>query len=297
MKKRKALILFTLSPFMFLCACSAINNADKPTTKDEGILYIVSKPTKTTFNVGESFTYEGISVIDTKTNNDIADFTTSIKPGYSFTYDDIGDRAVIVSKQGYSSTYYSISVKDMPPLEIDTYPQLTYTVGDYFSLAGMVVKSGDEVITGYSCDHYSGSRLSKVGQEIVTISKYGYASVSFRITINDLPPLEIKSYPKTRYIAGETLSFDGLVIGSGDETFDDYYCNYQAGVRLSTPGNYEIYFSKEGYNPITLTIVVEPKEAMKIAHTPNKIDYFVGENLSLTGLVVTDSPVTSNEIV
>ena len=108
--KRKHLLLFPL----FLCLSSCVPSY----TPSDKSLKLTSFPSKVTYEVGEAFSLEGLKVVDSSTQVEILDYTSSILEGYIFIKSDVSNsKMVTISKDGYKGVSYNISVKGkhVPP--------------------------------------------------------------------------------------------------------------------------------------------------------------------------------------
>ena len=86
--------------------------------------YVVSHAKKTTFNVGETFTTDGLVLANKdKLSETITDYTTSIAVGYVFTVNDLSIKSVTISKAGFKDYSYSITVTTLEALEITSMPK------------------------------------------------------------------------------------------------------------------------------------------------------------------------------
>lgn len=179
-------------------------------------------------------------------------------------------------------------------LYIANKPNVTdYNVGEYFSLDGIKVIDGTsgETITSYTSSINEGYQFvnSDIGTDKeVYISKKGYKQASFKISVSDLPHLEIKSYPKQEFIVGEYFSLDGLVITYNGIEITDYTCNFKVGNRLNTSGSFTVTISKSGYWSVSYDINVYPTRSLFINKLPNKTNYVVGESFTSEGLIIYD---------
>ena len=118
MKNKKLFLTLVLSAFSFSLVGCDIPNIQPSETN---YLYIASKASKTTFNVGEAFSSSGLSILGMPKGVNIVDFITAPSDGYVFTTSDIRDDYIVtVVKTGYKSVSYTIQVVDLPHLVIAT---------------------------------------------------------------------------------------------------------------------------------------------------------------------------------
>ena len=221
--------------------------------------YVVSEASKTTFNVGEVFTSEGLVLAD-KDQLDITieDYKTSIKEGYVFTIDDIGIQKVTISKENYKSISYSILVTNFEVLEISSYPKREFIYGDYFSINGLVVTCNGSEVFDYSISMSTANRLFELGTFTVEISKEGYQSAFYDIHVYPQKALTIYTMPNTTvFTEGDAFSSEGLqVINERDEMVTDYELSIPDGTILKGTGDRTVIISKEGYDSTSYSIKV-----------------------------------------
>ena len=225
--------------------------------------YVVNMPNKTSFNVGEEFTLDGLVLADKdQLSITITDYQTSIQEGYVFTLDDVGQRQVTISKNNYKSIKYSIEVTNLEELEISTYPRQEFIYGEYFSYDGLVVTAGGVEVTGYAVSMSTAHRLFTLGTFTVEISKSGYQSAFYDITVYPQRSLSINSLPnQTEYDDGDEFSSEGLVvINEREEIVTDYTLSIPDGTILKGAGNKTVIVSKEGYESTSFTLKVNEKQ-------------------------------------
>lgn len=193
-----------------------------------------------------------------------------------------------------------------------------YEVGDEIDLNGLVVTAHysdgtDKTISNYEV---SGFDSSTAGEKSVTVS-YGGKTAQFRVNVQEAePPVTLQSISltgpaKTEYAIGEELDLDGLVITAhySDGTSKPVAvadCEI-TGFDSSAAGVKTITVT---YEEKTVTFKVTVKESIPVVTVdsislsgPTKTEYEIGEDLDLTGLVVTahysdgsHKPVTDYEV-
>lgn len=167
-------------------------------------------------------------------------------------------------------------------LVIDSKPIKTqYKVGETLDLSGLVIVSKNvvggylsnddvEAITEYKTSIESGSILEKEGTHTITISKFGYKSTSFEITVGEeivTKRLEIMMNPqKVTYDVGDKFRTRGLIVNAvtykGDtkvntETAVEFTTNPIEGTVLDTEGSFVVEISFEGYESTYYSISVK----------------------------------------
>lgn len=234
--------------------------------------YVVSHAKKTTFNVGESFTTEGLVLANKdKLSETITDYTTSIAVGYVFTINDLNIKSVTISKSGFKDYSYSINVTNLEVLKITSMPKTEFIVNEYFSIDGLVVTCNEEEITDYSISISTSKRLTQIGPQTVEISKEGYQSAFYDIYVYPQKALHVQALPnKTVFDEGEVFDSTGLVIiDERDNEVSDYELSIADGTILKGHGNKTIEVTKEGYPSTSFTIKVNESTGPTVNHTLN----------------------------
>ena len=167
-------------------------------------------------------------------------------------------------------------------VEITTLPKVEYSIGEFLSLAGMVVTAvdadgvyrpeiGGSLMVTFPVD---GAQLTTLGSQTVQVfySVNGYTTpfqTTFTVTVNPLVTLDsikITSNPtKTKYFVGETLDLGGLEVTANysngtSEQVTNYTTNPVNGAVLTSPGTLTIRIHYEGQTA-TFTVNAEYKLA------------------------------------
>ena len=223
--------------------------------------YLFTEIVQKEFNVSEPFNHDGLEVSDNDTFQEIKHYKTSIKDGYIFKKKDVGNKKVVISKSGYKDAYYVINITDYPLLNIISYPQLEYVVGDYFSLDGLEVSDGHTYITSYDSSIDDGTLLNEVGTYVVEITKQGYFKATFTINVNLPKKLSVKTNPSvTSFDQGDEFSSSGLVIqDESEQIISDYTLSIKDGDVLKNSGEIKVKVTKENYQEAEFTITVNEK--------------------------------------
>ena len=251
--KRIRIVLLSLLASLFVVSCS-----NSLTYKNS--LHISELPSKLTYNIGDYFTLKGIKVIDDG-GIEIYDYVSSIDEGYIFP--NKGEYTVTISKTGFNPDNFKITVNDTidKSLNVYTYPNKTeYKVNERLDLTGLVIKDNNGVtVGGYTTSIEAGTALTKVGINTINVSKLGYKSTSFEITVEEVvsTKLVVNKLPeKLTYNLNERLSLKGLEITCQNQVILDYRTSLNEGDILSNPGNIQILVSKEGFESTTFSIFV-----------------------------------------
>ena len=172
--------------------------------------------------------------------------------------------------------------------------------GNPFEYEGMIVTASYSdgsvaAVTGYSVDKSGELSLSDNDTEI-TVMYLGKVA-KYRITIveKSLVSIEIVTPPtKTSYIEGEDISLSGMTVkavydnGDVDNDFKDYTVDLSKAPAFSA-GSSATVTVNAGTVSDTFDITVTEKQLTGIAVTtaPTKTEYIEGQELDVTGMVVT----------
>ena len=242
-------------PSVLVLTLSSCNNA--ATEK----FYVASRVKKTTYNVGESFTLNGLRLINYRTGSEIEDYSSSISEGYVFTVGDVGNKTVVISKPSYENYTFDISITNYDPLVVSASPINEFYIGDHFSSEGLVVTCNGEEITGYTLSYSSSFVFTETGEYEVTVSKEGYLPTTYSITVYSAKKLFVSSLPtKTTYDDGDAFSSEGLVVkDEKNNAVTDYSLSIEDGTILKGTGEKTIHVTKEEYEGADFTITVNEK--------------------------------------
>lgn len=174
-----------------------------------------------------------------------------------------------------------------------------YYVGDTLDLTDGIVKvvyvSGKEEIKNITADMLSGFDMNTAGEQDVVVSIAG-ASDTYTITVKERPvveSIEITSEPnKSVFAVGTEFDFTGAkafvtYVGGESETVSLTTEN-TTGYNINHVGKQTIVFALGGKSA-SFEIEVVGVEIEKIVLTalPDKLDFIEGQELDLTGMVVT----------
>ena len=134
---------------------------------------VTTPPTKTTYIVGDSFDPAGMLVTATYSDESTEDVTAQVSCTPA-TFEEAGQQTVTVS-YGSKTTTLTVTVENpaLEKIEVTTDPAKTsYTVGDSFNPAGMVVTATysnhtTKAVTGYT---YDTAAFAEAGDKTVIIS-------------------------------------------------------------------------------------------------------------------------------
>ena len=193
-------------------------------TKAVSTVAIKTKPTKQIYTVNETFNPAGMVLKVTYTDNTTAEVTS----GYTYTptgkLTTAGQQKIVVSYGGKSTGFYvtvNEAGKTVSSVVIKTKPtKQTYTVGESFNPAGMVLKitytdnTTAEISSGYT--YTPTGKLTAEGQQKIVVS-YGGKSTGFYVTVNPagktISGVAIKTLPtKKTYQVGEIFDPTGMTL-------------------------------------------------------------------------------------
>ena len=119
---------------------------------------------------------------------------------------EAGTFTVTVSKENYLSATYDIVVNAQNELFIYSLPTITtYTEGDLFSSSGLIIKDQlGNTVNDYTLSIEEGTELKVVGQTTVSVTKAGYISKSFVITVEEYSGGETVYKDLTIYYVNDT---------------------------------------------------------------------------------------------
>ncbi len=222
------------------------------------LMEIKSYP-KIEYDINSAFDPTGLVVIDKTTQNPISNFSCSIMTGTVLS--EYGYQTVTVSSSGYMPVTFDIHVSNFPQLEVTKMPDtVDFVIGDTFSLAGLEISSGGQLIEDYnvSCTLTEGQTIGAGGDYIVRILKDGYRSTSFVVSVYLEKIMTVDSLPnKINYETGETFNKEGLVIKDKDGTvLGGYTLSIHDGSILKNKGENTIIVKKEGYRDTQFKINV-----------------------------------------
>ncbi len=208
----------------------------------------------TTFNVGDTFSYEGLSVTayyDDGTD-DIVTPTSVSTPDLS----SAGQKTVTVSYTDGSVTKtatYTITVNAVSLVSIEvSEPKTAYYVGDTFEKPTVIATYSNGSTSDVTNEAtFSGYNLSTAGSQTVSVSYTNVTTVntSYSITVTALAvtSIDINGY-KTTFKVGDEFTYGGTVIAhyNNGSTADVTNEATFSGYNMSTAGNQTVTVSFGG---------------------------------------------------
>ncbi|MGE7112301.1 bacterial Ig-like domain-containing protein [Lysinibacillus sp. NPDC047702] len=285
------------------------------------VVTVKTAPTKVSYNVGDNLDLTGLVVTLQKSNGStedvgLADFaskgiTVSPTNGTALT---VLDNTVTITVSGKTVTQMiTVTPITVTNVAVKTAPtKVSYNVGDNLDLTGLVVtlqkSNGSTEDVGLADFASKGITVSPEAGAVLTTSTTAVTitvsgkTVTQAITVTPITVtnVTVKTVPtKVTYNVGETLDLAGLVVtlqksnGTSEEVaFADFVSK---GITVSptngtalTASNNTVTITVSG-KTVTQMITVTPITVTNVAvkTAPTKVSYNVGDNLDLTGLVVT----------
>jgi len=218
----------------------------------------------------------------------------------------------------FSELNVEIASTTVTRLELDADEvKRNYRLQEELDLTGLVVRavlSNDQVIELTESDYIvTGFDSSTLGSKQLTIHYRGVtAELDYEVKALQLTELTILYEPiKTSYYIGDRLELQGLKVEANyesgyliteldpseyeirveNQTYDGNGLNLDGEEHIFTaPGNYQIGINVIDHEEVTAFFEVEVVEAeitnLEITKLPNKTTYFIGESLSLDGIIV-----------
>ena len=193
-----------------------------------------------------------------------------------------------------------LSIRKLTSITIESQPtKLSYYTGEYFDTEGLKVVASFEDGTTEDVSSYCSFTPAYIEsvdttEVVISYSENGYtqtASIQVQVTENVIENIAIAEYPQTEYFVGQTFDTEGLKVvanyTSGKQEDVTSECTISKSESLDTEDK-SITISYLNFN-VELLINVSKVEMTSISVTkvPNKIIYFEGENVDVTGIEVT----------
>lgn len=228
----------------------------------------------------------------------VTDYTVS--PSDQSLLTEGGENSITVSYNGFNKSFRVMVDKAVKSIELDTTNAKTeYNYGDKFTSSGLVVKGVyangvKEVIdSGLYFGIQEETELFETGEKEVTVS-FGSLSSSYKINVVKNPSsiTANANAVKQNYKIGDKLDLTGLVVtatypSGATEEVTEYTTNIANNSDLNTAGKFDLvvtYLNKTDSFEINVI-----KTAVDVTFNPDnaKLYYHYGDQLDLTGLVVT----------
>ena len=261
---------------------------------------VTHAPTKTTYNVGETFDPTGLLVTAT-----YADGTTeNVTDGCTFspTVMAASTTAVTIKYQRAGvtvTTTQAVTVLEMSSISVKTAPNKTaYYIGESFDATGMVIEATmsngtKKTVTGWT--YTPSGALSKTDTAVtISYTENGVTKTCTQaITIRTLSSISVTTAPaKTAYKYGEKFSSAGMVITA---KYSDNATRVVTGWTYSPTGalglsntTITITYAEGGVSKTcTQAITIRTLSSISVTTAPAKTAYKYGEKFSSAGMVIT----------
>ena len=258
---------------------------------------IASKPSKTSYFVGDTLDPTGLKLTATYNNGTTQTITSGFNCNIS-ALNDAGPQTVTVSYGGKTATFtVNVQAVTLSGIAIASKPSKTsYFVGDTLDTTGLKLiatynnGTTQTITSGFNC---TPAALNSAGTQTVTVS-YGGKTATFSVNVQNvtLSSIAIASMPsKTSYFVGDTLDTTGLKLtatynnGTTQTITSGFNCTPAV---LNDAGTRTVTVSYGG-KTATFTVNVQnvTLSGIVIASNPTKTSYFVGDTLDTTGLKLT----------
>lgn len=272
----------------------------------------VVPPTKTTYFVGETLDLTGVHVTAIYNNYSTKDVTAACQyiPADGSTIE--AGTAVLQIKY----TEDGITLTETVDIEVITLDEIVvtpptnvkYQVGETLDYSGVVVTA--KYSNGFTKDVTAQSTFNPVNGSTAS-SSTNMVTVSYSengVTLTDTFDLEIVEFEgievthdpnKTEYLVGETIDLTGTVVmgnwsdgSQEDVTSECTFAPGQGDTTTSGMNQITVTYERSGqtYTDV-ISITVDEGEItltdLRITTPPDVVDYYVGEELDLEGIVVT----------
>ena len=250
---------------------------------------VTSKPTKTTYYVGDSFDKSGLKVTATYNNGTTSDVTSSVTlSGFDST--SAGTKTVTASYSGKTATFaVTVSAVEVKSIAVTSKPtKTTYYVGDSFDKTGLKVTATYN--NGNTADVTSSAALSgfsstSAGTKNITVT-YGGKTATFAVTVLavEVTSIAVTSNPtKTIYYVDESFDKTGLKVTAtynNGKTADVTSSAALSGFNSTSTGTKTVTVT---YANKSASFTVTVKEALKNNSTISSENIKIGNSVTVTG--------------
>ena len=276
--------------------CPAIKIGDLNSGITVKSIAVKNKPSKTTYNIGESFDQTGLTL--TVTYSDYS--TDTVTSGFTctgFSSATAGAKTITVTYEGKTTTFTVTVNPVLTGIAVKTMPaKTTYNIGDSFSQTGLTLTatysdgSTQTVTSGFTC---SGFSSASAGTKTITVTYKG-KTTTFTVTVNAvLTGISVKTMPaKFSYFVGESFDQTGLTLtaiysdSSTKTVTSGFTCS---GFSSAAPGISTVTVQYEG-KTATFDVTINPASVsltgIAVKTLPGKTVYTIGESFDQTGLTL-----------
>ena len=275
------------------------NNNNTVEAKLTGIT-LNAESVKKAYTYGDALDLTGLVVnanYDDNTSKAVTSYTTAPADGAAL--NSVGNVPVTVTYEGKTASFNVSVTKGLTGITLNTDAvKKVYNHNETLDLTGLVVTANyndntSEVVSTYTTDPANGSALDAVGNKTITVTYEGKTN-TFDITVNAvLTGITLNTdNVKKDYKHKEKLDLTDLKVfanysdGTSREV-TNFTTDPANGTTLDTVGNNRINVTYEGFTEFFGVNVAKKILRITLDTTNVKTVYRDGEQLDLTGLVVT----------
>lgn len=270
---------------------------------------LLSLPKKLSYYCGETIDIAGGTIQITYVSGDTVELPLSVEMITGYDPNRLGGQTLTVTYKEFTVTF-DIQVSKKPTatkILLKSMPTNSkFVQGTKFDLSGseisVIYDNGETKVVAITDSMISGGDIHTIGKQELIIS---YEGLNLCIPVEVIPleveKIELTSLPlKLVYLEGEKFDATGIILTVHYNNGEDVVVSegYTITGYSSEPGVHTItitYLSKT----VDFTVDVKSKSLLKIsiAQKPYKTEYVEGQNLDLTGLIVTaiyDNGLTEN---
>lgn len=262
---------------------------------------VAATPVKTVYDINEPFEISGLSVTGTYTDSSSEPLT--VTPANITGFDSSSPaalRRITVTYAGLEA-YFNVSIVPTLSMISVTSPPLKtlYDIDEPFDITGLAVTGyytdGSQQLLPVNAGHIAGFDSSSVDDEQILTVAYGGRQAFFGIKIiTTLASIAITTPPfKTVFNTGDAFVMDGMVVTGtytdGSKKIETVTMADVAGFDSSVPVTGQVItVTVNGKTATYLVYIVQPQlVSIAVTNPPDKLSYSIGEDLDITGLVVT----------
>ncbi len=202
-------------------------------------------------------------------------------------------------KDSYTNKYCTdntipfVAYEDIVSIEVKQVPTKKQYVGNEVNTTGLILTAN--LVSGSQIDIYSGysvtaDKFDSAGEKTIKVSCFD-KETEFKVNVVGINTIMVINAPvKTTYFVGDTIDCTGLIfkVSYADGTIAiknaDYTVSVTQFIKSGEQIVYVYYYGATGTfkaNAITVGLT-----NVEILTEPNKKDYFAGEQVELTGLIL-----------